>query len=41
MAALFSKVNAYLKMMKHLVPEPFTGEHAIRIFDFLSGMRDA
>jgi hypothetical protein len=36
-----SKVNAYLKMMKHHVSEPFTGEHAIRIFDFLSGMRDA
>jgi hypothetical protein len=24
-----SKVNAYLKIMKHHVSEPFTGEHAI------------
>jgi hypothetical protein len=36
-----SKVNGYLKMMKHHVSEPFTGEHAIRIFDFLPGMRDS
>ena len=36
-----SKVNSYLKMMRHHVTEPFTGEHAIRIFDFLTAMRDA
>jgi hypothetical protein len=36
-----SKVNSYLKMMRHHVTEQFTGEHAIRIFDFLTAMRDA
>jgi hypothetical protein len=36
-----SKVNSYLKMMRHHVSEPFTGEPAIRVFDFLSAMRDA
>jgi hypothetical protein len=36
-----SKINSYLKMMRHHVTEPFTGEHAIRIFDFLTAMRDA
>jgi hypothetical protein len=36
-----SKVNSYLKMMRHHVTEQFTGEHAIRIFDFLTVMRDA
>jgi hypothetical protein len=34
------KVNSYLKMMRHHVTEQFTGEHAIRIFDFLTVMRD-
>jgi hypothetical protein len=36
-----SKVNSYLKMMRHHVSEPFAGEPAIRVFDFLSAMRDA
>ena len=36
-----SKVNSYLKMMRHHVTEQFTGEHAIRIFDFLTVMRIA
>jgi hypothetical protein len=33
------KVNS--KMMRHHVSEPFTGEPAIRVFDFLSAMQDA
>jgi hypothetical protein len=36
-----SKVHSYLKMMRHHVTEQFTGEHEIRIFDFLTVMRDA
>jgi hypothetical protein len=28
-------------MMRHYVTEQFTGEHAIRIFDSLTAMRDA
>jgi hypothetical protein len=36
-----SKVNSYLKMMRHHVTEKFTGEHEIRIFDFLTVIRDA
>jgi hypothetical protein len=36
-----SKVNSYLKTMRHHVSEPFTGEPAIRVFVFLSAMRDA
>jgi hypothetical protein len=36
-----SKVNSYFKMMRHRVTEQFTGEHAIRIFVFLTVMRDA
>lgn len=36
-----AKVNSYLKMMRHHVSEPFTGEPAIRVFDFLTAMRDA
>jgi hypothetical protein len=36
-----SKVNSYLKMMRHHVSEPFNGERAIRVFDYLSALRDA
>jgi hypothetical protein len=36
-----SKVNSYLKMMRHHVSEPFTGQPAIRAFEFLSALRDA
>jgi hypothetical protein len=36
-----AKVNSYLKMMRNHVSEPFTGEPAIRVFDFLTTMRDA
>jgi hypothetical protein len=37
-----SKVNSYLKMMRHHVTEQeHTGEHAIRIFDFQTAIPDA
>jgi hypothetical protein len=36
-----AKVNSYLKMMRNRVSEPFAGEPAIRVFDFLTTRRDA
>jgi hypothetical protein len=38
---VISKVNSCLKMVRHHVSEPFTGEPAIRVFHFQSPMRDA
>jgi hypothetical protein len=36
-----TKVNSYLKMIRHHVSERFTGEPTIRVFDFLTAIMDA
>jgi hypothetical protein len=35
------RVNTYIKMLRHHVTEPFSGDPAIQVFDFLSALRDA